>query len=53
MPAQKLISQINKIFRSARNTFKAADFVYTSEQEILPKKYFIKSFFDEYPQPLP
>ena len=38
MLSKKLIRRTNKIFRSASNTFKTADFVYISEQEILPRK---------------
>jgi hypothetical protein len=34
--SKKLISTTNKLFRSASNTFWAADFVYIREQEILP-----------------
>jgi hypothetical protein len=34
--SKKLISTTNKLFRSASNTFCAADFVYIREQEILP-----------------
>ncbi len=34
--SEKLISATKKLFRSARNTFWAADFAYIREQEILP-----------------
>jgi len=34
--SKNLISTSNKLFRSASNTFKEADFVYLREQEILP-----------------
>ncbi len=34
--SKKLISATEILFRSARNTFWAADFVYIREQEILP-----------------
>ncbi len=36
MVSKNLISTSNKIFRSANNTFKKADFVYLREREILP-----------------
>ena len=38
LPAKKLISLTNKIFRSASNTFLTSDFVCIGEQEILPLK---------------
>ncbi len=34
--SKNLISTTNKLFRSASNTFKKADFVYLGEQEISP-----------------
>ncbi len=36
--SKNLINLTTRIFRSASNTFGTADFVYISEQEILPPK---------------
>jgi hypothetical protein len=40
-----LIRRANKIFRSASNTFKAADFVSLGEQEILPQGLIPANYF--------